>query len=205
MWSARCDGFSIAPVRAQSSASAPAARASKCQLPVYSSPPPVLASELSRFQYYLDCDCIWLFYCIEVYICKVLLILFNALPALARLKPTSQCTFQSFVYNLYSITHVSWSQRFSCYFFYVACLEICYNLWNLLSTWLFLLTNMRLWMTMTIWQCATTNPSACVDPTDDNLMAIPCLTCTCAELYDTQLILLLHLWCYFCCRAARFQ
>ena len=71
-----------------------------------------------------------------------------------------------------------WSQRFSCYFFYVACLEICYNLWNLLSMWLFLLTN-----TMTTAgnsssnatgnadnsnNMSTANLNICMNSTDDN-------------------------------------
>ena len=58
--------------------------------------------ELSRFQYYLDCDCTFdLFYSIEVYICKASLFL-------------SQHTFRSSVYDLHSsIYHVMKSKTLS--------------------------------------------------------------------------------------------
>ena len=61
-----------------------------------------------------------------------------------------------------------WSQRLSCYFFYIACLEICYNFWNLSSTWLFLLTNMINMTDNDSDSMSATNSNACVNFTDNN-------------------------------------
>ena len=53
-----------------------------------------------------------------------------------------------------------WSQEFFHYFFIIAVQEFCYNLWNLLLMWLFLLTNM---MTTT-----DNNSGNAADNTDNN-------------------------------------
>jgi len=63
---------------------------------------------------------------------------------------------------------MSWSQRFSHYFFYIACLETHYNLWNLSSTWLFLLTNTINTTDNDSDSVSATNLNACVNSTDDN-------------------------------------
>ena len=62
---------------------------------------------------------------------------------------------------------------------YVACLETCYNLWNLLSTWLFLLINMMTTAGNSSSNAAsnadndnnvfTANLNTCMNSTDDNL------------------------------------
>jgi hypothetical protein len=79
---------------------------SKCQLFVYNSSSSAQLLELSRFQYYFNYDHMFnSFYSIKIYSCEVLLILLNTFSASVRSKFTFQHTFQSFVYNLYSITH----------------------------------------------------------------------------------------------------
>ena len=78
--------------------------------------------KLNRFQYYLDCDCMFdLFYSIEVYICEVSLF-------------SSQCTevysSEALLFSTLSealpTAHIVvfimlWSQRLFCYFYCVVC------------------------------------------------------------------------------------
>ncbi len=61
-----------------------------------------------------------------------------------------------------------WSQRFSHYLFYITCLEICYNLWNLSLTWLFLLTNIINVIDNNSDSMSATNSNTHVNSTDDN-------------------------------------
>ncbi len=140
--------------------------------------------KLSRFQYYLDYNHTFdLFYNIEVYSCKALYSYFSKLLAIIWLKSTFQHTSQSFVYKALStklcllktssITHIvlsimSWRQRLSHYFFYYNMLESYYNFWNLLSTWLFLLTNMINMTSNNSDSMSTTNLNICVNSTDNN-------------------------------------
>ena len=78
--------------------------------------------KLSRFQYYLDCDCMFdLFYSIEIYICKVSLfssqhIKIYSLKALL-LSALSEALFMIHIV----IFIMSWSQKLSHYLYCVAC------------------------------------------------------------------------------------
>ena len=72
--------------------------------------------ELSRFQYYLNCDCMFdLFYSIEVYIYEVLLFLF-------------QHTFRSFIYDLHSNIHCIIKSKILLLFLLCNMLEFCYKI-----------------------------------------------------------------------------
>ncbi len=61
-----------------------------------------------------------------------------------------------------------WSQRFSCYFFYIVCLETHYNLWNLSLMWLFLLTNMMNVTDNDSSSMSATNLNAHMNSTNNN-------------------------------------
>ena len=74
---------------------------------------------------------VWFIDCIKVYICEALYSYLNESLTSVRSKSTFQCTSQCTTESS-SMTHIalsimSWSQRPSCYFFYIVCLETCYS------------------------------------------------------------------------------
>ena len=135
--------------------------------------------KLNKFQYYFDYNHTFdLFYNIEIYSYKVLYFYFNKLSAIIWSKSTFQCTSQSsvyqvlsiesFLYDLYNIIyHVMKSKILSLLLLYNM-LKLCYNFWNLLSTWLFLLTNTMNATDNNSSSVSATNLNACVNSTDNN-------------------------------------
>ena len=113
-----------------------------------------------------------LFYRIEVYSCKVLYSSPNESPASVRPKltfqHTSQCTTESFTYSLYNVTHHVMKSKTLLLSLLHSMQELCYNLWNLLSMWLFLLTNMMNSTDNSSSSMSTTNFNICVNFTDNN-------------------------------------
>ena len=78
--------------------------------------------ELSRFQYYFNCDCTFdLFYNIEIYICKVLLFLSQCIK-IYSFEALLLSTLLEALFMIHIIIFiVSWSQKLSHYFYCVAC------------------------------------------------------------------------------------
>ncbi len=75
---------------------------------------------------------------------------------------------ESFFYNSYSVIHHAVKSKILSLFLLHSMLKFCYNLWNLLSTWLFLLTNMMNVTDNSSSSVSTTNLNACVNSTDNN-------------------------------------
>jgi len=113
-----------------------------------------------------------LFYSIEVYSYEILYSYFNESLTFVRSKSTfqhtSQHTTRSFAYSSYNITHHVMKIKTLSLSLIIAVQESYYNLWNLLSTWLFLLTNMMNLTDNSSDSVSTTNLNACMNSTDDN-------------------------------------
>ncbi len=131
---------------------------------------------MSRFQYYFDCDYIFnLFYNIKIYNYEISYSYFQQLSdqsllfsVLLKALSIKFDLLKVFFMICIILFIMSWSQKFSYYFFYIACLEICYNFWNLFSMWLFLLINMMNLTNNSSSSMFIINLNACMNSTDNN-------------------------------------